>query len=82
MEPYNYEIHRYMAGREEMEPTFELHRSVTLSLNALFRVWSTNHKPAAHCPRHGSGGREFIDGEHDCHGIGHKVYNFLDERRM
>ena len=82
MESYNYEVHGSLAGREEMEPTFELRRFVTGSLNDLFRVCSTNHKPAIRCARHGSGGREFIDGEHDCHRIGHKVYNFLDERQM
>ena len=62
MEPYNYEIHRYMAGREEMEPTFELHRYITDFYDGIFRVWSTNHESAAHRARFGSGGREFIDG--------------------
>ena len=65
--PYRFEslhteVDGYLAGREEVEPIFELPSSGTVSHDAVLRVCSTNHQSAAHHTRLQSGGREFIDG--------------------
>ncbi|KAK1133285.1 hypothetical protein K0M31_011101 [Melipona bicolor] len=76
------EVRGHLAGREEVEPIFELPRSGTVPRDAVLCLCSANHQPAAHRTRHESGGREFIDGQHDHLDCACEDHSFLDERQM
>ena len=82
MEPYYNEVRRYLAGGEEMEPIVELHRSLTDSLDAVFRVWSTNHESAAHQTWLKFGGREFINGQRHFDVVANKDCGLLEKWQM
>ena len=62
LEPLLNEVHGHLAEREEMEPTLELRRPVTIPHDAVFRMCSTNRQFAVHNTRLESDGREFSDG--------------------